>query len=180
MKYILVLVLMLSCVSADREGGPYVGVGYGQQKYSDDGLYTTLKEDKSESLSFYAGAYMNKYFSVEINYVDVSPYTAVLNSNEIKLDLYAVTVASVIHYPFYDDMFDTYIKFGVGDLRERKANAKGFTFVYGLGGSFRVSELLSLKVAYEVYPFGYDINGDNISDYNQNIKYLYSALEFQF
>ncbi len=185
MKYILVLLLMLSFAYADREGGPYIGVGYGQQKYNDDGLYTALKEKRSESLNFYAGAYMNKYFSVELDYVKIAPYTAVLKSKNVKLDLSIVTVSTLVHYPLYNDMFDTYIKFGVGDIREKNANAKGFTFVYGLGTSFRVSELISIKLSYDLYPFGYDqadatgtTNG--ISNYNQTIKYIYTAVEFQF
>ncbi len=185
MKYILVLVLMLSCVYADREGGPYVGMGYGEQKYNDNGLYTTLKEKRSKSLYFYAGAYINKYLSVEINYLKIAPYTALLKSKNVKLDLSIVTVSTLIHYPFYHDMFDPYIKFGVGDIREKVANAKGFTFVYGIGTSFRVSELFSIKLAYDIYPFGYDqVNqqgvANGVADYNQDIRYVYTAVEFQF
>ena len=76
MRYLFIVMLLLGVAYGDREGGPYVGIGYGKPKYNDDGLYTTLSQESSKSVSFYWGAYMNRYFSVEFDYVDLSPYSA--------------------------------------------------------------------------------------------------------
>jgi len=193
MRYVLVLVLILSSLYADRDGGPYIGLGYGTSTYNDDGCYASgcannsntpeiLTQDKSEAMSIYAGAYINKYLSVELNYTDFSLMAK--KGYEVdttkKIEFYAITVSTMVHYAFFDDILDFHARYGVGKIKEHITGAKGFTKVYGLGSSVRFSEMVSLKIAYDMYTFGYDSNGDNSSDFNQDIRYIYTALELQF
>jgi len=86
MKYILVLVLFLSTVYADRDGGPYLGIGYGLSKYSSDGLYKNLKEDKANAVNFYGGAYINKHLSVELGFANFTSYGMEDDSYEVHGD----------------------------------------------------------------------------------------------
>ena len=57
MKYIIVLVLLFSSIYADRDGGPYIGLGLGTLTYDNDGLYALSKEDTLDSETLYFGAY---------------------------------------------------------------------------------------------------------------------------
>lgn len=175
MKYIIVLVLLVSSIYADRDGGPYIGLGLGTLTYDNDGLYTLPKQDTLDSETLYFGAYINKHLSVELNFADFGLVDDINN-----IEYFAVTVNTLAHYAFYEDVLDFYLKFGVGEMRERTADAKGFSYVLGLGTSIRFSEWLSVKIAYDRYLFGYDEDGDSSSDNDFIIHHIYTALEFQF
>ncbi len=183
MKYLWVLVLMLSSLYADRDGGPYIAIGYGSSQFDDDGLYTSLKNDKTGAASVAFGAYINKHLSVEFNYTDMSAFNT---SNGIEVDdttnlkLFALDFSTLAHYAFFDDLWDFYAKFGVGEMHQDNSEIKGFSFVYGVGTSIRFNEVMSLKFALDRFDFGYDANGDNSQDYAFKIDYIYTALEFQF
>ena len=181
MKYILILVLFFSSVYADRDGGPYIGVGYGTSKYSSDGLYETLKEDSSNAVNIYGGAYINKHLSVELGYVDFTPYGMGdgYQVDETKfLDYSLFTISTLAHYAFFDDILDFYARFGAGQIN--LDGESGFTFIFGVGTAIRFNEYFSLKFAYDRYEFDYDTNNDNSADYMMAIDYIYSAFEVQF
>ena len=126
-------------------------------------------------MKHYILEHINKHLSVELNLADFGLVDDINN-----LEYSAVTVNTLAHYAFYDDALDFYFKFGVGEMRENVAGAKGFSFVSGIGSSIRFSELLSVKIAYDRYSFGYDEDGDNASDNDLLIHHIYTALEFQF
>ena len=175
MKFILILAIFLTMLWADRDGGPYVGVGYGVSKYNSDGLYEELKSDTSASTTIYVGAYINKYFSVELGHANFGSWE-VDDSSSVSYS--ALSVSTLVHYAFFDDILDFYAKFGVGEINVSGISAGGFTFTYGGGVGVRFNEWLSMKVAYDRYTFE---QSDSLTgNYNMNIDYLYSALEFQF
>ncbi|MEA3331750.1 MAG: outer membrane beta-barrel protein [Campylobacterota bacterium] len=175
MKVVLLFLMFMGVVYADRDGGPYVGVGYGVSQYNSDGLYENLKRDTSNSTTIYAGAYINKYFSVELGQVNFTSWE-VDDSSSVSYS--ALSVSTLVHYAFFDDILDFYAKFGVGQIDASGIDSGGFTFVYGGGVGVRFNEWFSMKVAYDRYAFEYQ---DAISgNYNMNIDNLYSALEFQF
>ena len=189
MRYIFVLVLLFSLSHADRDGGPYIGIGYGVSQHNTGSLsYTTppsdLKNDKSYAGTIYVGAYINKYLSVELNYAD---FTGFSKSDGYEIDdttylnYYAITTGVLAHYAFFNDVWDFYAKLQAGEIHRSSRSDKGFATVYGVGTSVRFNELLSLKAAYDYYRFGYDeAPNDNSADYILSIDYLYIALEFQF
>jgi hypothetical protein len=180
MRFLLVLALLFSYSFADRDGGPYIGIGYGESLYDDDNVYEDILEEKVGSLTYYGGAYINKHLSVEIGYIKATDgkYKVLENNVRKRLDYTLYNVSTLAHYAFFDDFWDFYLKFGAGYVKYD--GEKGFSYLYGVGTSLRLSELISLKVAYDIYEFGYDEDGDNGSDYNMRISYPYVAVEFQF
>ena len=183
MKYIIVLVLLFSSIYADRDGGPYIGIGYGTSTYNDGGYYSAFKEDESDASSFYLGAYINKHLSVEFNYADFTSYDKTDGfeiSDTKSLKFYFKNFSTLAHYAFYDDLWDFYIKLGVGELTQGDLDIEAYSSVVGVGTSIRYNEMISVKIAYDRYAFGYDQNNNNSVDYDMNIDYFYTALEFQF
>ena len=185
MKVIISFLMLCSVVLADRDGGPYLGVGYGFSMYSDDGLYNNLEEDTSAALTLYAGAYINKHLSVELGYVSFDAKNSadgyVIDANK-SLGFGVITVSTLAHYAFFDDTLDTYARFGVGEMSLSGLEKSGFTMQYGLGVGLRINEILSFKIAYDLYKFKFDYinNETNTVGYKMEIDYIYSALEVQF
>jgi len=178
MRIFLILVFIASIVHADREGGPYLGIGYGVSEYNDGGLYASLKDNEVQQRYTYGGAYINKNFSVELGYVNMlGDGIKIDDTTNVIYSLYSVS--TLAHYAFFDDILDFYAKFGTGYVQGYK-DENGFSFVYGVGTSLRLTELLSIKVGYDKYEFGYDEDEDNSADYTMYLEYSYVAVEFQF
>ena len=181
LKIFLLFLVLAGNLWADRDGGPYVGVGYGVSKYYDDGLYTDFKNNKSGSMIVYGGAYINKHLSVEIDYASFDAWyiDKGYEINDTKtINCGATTVNTLAHYAFFDDILDFYAKFGVGQLDESGIKDGGFTLSYGGGVDVRFNELFSMRVAYDRYTFEYK---DRVSgDYDLYIDFMYGAVEFQF
>jgi len=183
MKAILSLFLLFSVLLADRDGGPYVGIGYGISKYNDGGLYKELEREFSGSMKVYGGAYINKHLSVELEYTSFNSF-GVDNgfSGEDKnkhIDFYAMNVNTLAHYPFSDDTLDLYAKLGVGQITSSEVDSDGFSFVLGGGIGFRFNKYASMHFSYNVYNFKYE-DIDNSKIHNMTIDYVYTALEVQF
>ncbi len=181
MKMILVFLMLVSVAFAGRDGGPYIGVGYGSSKYNDDGLYTNIKSDKSSSATIYGGAYINKYFSVELGYASFDAWQKndgyKVNNTKI-ISFSATTVSALAHYAFFDDMLDFYAKGGVGQVDASGLSSSGFTITYGGGVGIRFNDWLGMKVAYDRYTFEY--KDSTTGNYDMYIDFMYGALEFQF
>ncbi|MCW8837979.1 MAG: porin family protein [Thiovulaceae bacterium] len=177
MKIFLVLVFIFTLSYADRDGGPYLGYGYGISKYDSDGLYDSIKDEKANMQYFYGGAYINKHLSVELGYAKLFEGGYKIDES-LKLNYTLYSVSTLAHYAFFDDIWDFYAKFGAGYTR--LVGDEGFSFVYGVGTSIRFSELFSVKLAYDMYEFGYDSTQNGSADYKMRIFYPYMAVEFQF
>ncbi len=180
MRYLLVLVLFFSSLHADREGGPYIGVGYGVSQYNSNEIYNT-QEDISRAISIYGGAYINKYLSVELGYIDFTSFSSqngymVDDTKTYKLSIFSVS--TLVHYPIFNDKLDFYARFGAGQINFD--DDSGFNFVFGVGVAIRFNSYLSLKFAYDKHPFYYDATSNNSDDTSMNIDYIYSAIEVQF
>lgn len=183
MRFLLILALFYIYSHADRDGGPYIGVGAGYSKVNVDGLYNTLKKDTSGSATFYGGAYINKYLSVELSYASFDAWH-VKKGYEIDdkstLNFGALGVSTLAHYPFFDDSLDLYGRFGVAQMSLGGASALGFSYLVGAGMSYRLNDYVALKVAYDLYSFDYDKDGDEVADKSMQIEFIYSAIEVQF
>ncbi|MCD6259162.1 MAG: porin family protein [Helicobacteraceae bacterium] len=180
MKFLFVLLVTLSLLYADRDGGPYLGLGYASSTYEDDSLYSELKEEREEAPLFYAGAYINKHLSVEFTYADLGTYEIADTQEE---DISAYHISILAHYPLWDDKIDLYAKFGVGELSLKSASKSGFTYVYGVGTAYRFNHYLALRVAYERYNFSYELSNEealNTQIYDMIVDTLYGAFEVQF
>ena len=187
MKYILLFLLFYTTLFADRDGGPYLGFGYGISQFNDDKFYNNIKENSSESATFYAGAYINKHLSVELSYVSFDAKglgDSFLVNKDSSLDqtinFYATTISTLAHYPILNDKLDLYARFGAGEMGSNIASDNGFTLVYGVGIAYRLNKTVETKFAYDSYHFDFDINEDKSSDYKMVLDYLYIAIEVQF
>jgi len=181
LKKILVVLLLVTSLFADRDGGPYIGVGYGSSKYNDDGLYDDIKSNTSASATIYGGAYINKYFSVELGYASFDAWKKKegyeIDENK-KVKCSSATVSVLAHYAFFDDMLDFYAKGGVGKMDMSGISSSGFDMVYGGGIGFRLNEWFGIKAAYDRYDFEYKNKEDK--KYKMKIDYVYAAIEVQF
>lgn len=188
-KIVLSFLLFSTGLLADRDGGPYLGIGYGLSQYDDRGLYDEVKDDISKSSTYYAGAYINKHLSVELSKTSFSArgtddgYLVSESSTSQKyINFSSISVSTLAHYAFFDDMLDFYARYGVGQIDHSGVGGSGFNFVYGVGMGIRLNEYSGVKLAYDMYAFDYDDARDssNIVGYRMRINYIYSALEVQF
>lgn len=175
-KFLFALVFIISALYGDRDGGPYLGLGYASSNYKDDGFYTGIKEDRAESPLFYAGAYINKHLSVEFSYADLGSYKI---TDTLEEEITAYHISTLAHYPVLDDDLDLYAKFGVGELSLQSASKSGFTYVYGIGTAYRFNKYFALRLAYERYNFPFEDTANNQS-YDMTLDTLYGAFEVQF
>jgi len=181
MRLILVFLMLVGVAFADREGGPYIGVGYGLSKYNSDDLYEDLKTDTSKALTIYGGAYINKYFSVEIDYTSFDSWHQNKGyevDDDKSLSYSITTVNTMAHYPFFDNILDTYAKFGVGQIDMSGISSGGFVMSFGGGIGVRLTDSFSMKIACERYTFEYKASSG--TNHDMHIDYLYSGMEFQF
>ena len=168
--------MLLFCVAeAKRGAGPYLGGGYGSSTLKDDRHYD-LKEDTSNGYVLYAGAYINDYLSVELEYVGGLQYTT---QNTKQLDFSFSDVNTQAHYPFsfYNEAFDLYAKFGAGYV---SLNGTGHTLVYGAGASYRVNDRYAVRFGYDYFNFGIDETGNSAADKKIAVEYFFGSIEVQF
>jgi len=183
MKYIVIFLLILTALQADRDGGPYLGLGLGVSKVNTDGLYDEMVRDTSKGLTFYAGAYINRHLSVEVAYVSFDSWhldDGFKASNTQEIGAGAISVSTMAHYAFFDDALDFYLKFGLANMSFNVTNDSGFGMVYGGAVAYRLNEIYSIKLAYDMYRFDYDNTNDSVADYQMRLEYLYTGLEIQF
>jgi len=180
MKIILSILLFSTLLLADRSG-PYIGFGYGLSQFDDDGIYKELKESESTSMTLYGGAYINKYLSVEIAFVNMTAgnaYKAVDATNmEKDLSFSSLNFSTLAHYSFFNDTLDFYGKLGVGQMDANGVGSTGFTMLVGGGVGVRFTEMLSLKVAYDRYITDYEKTG---AKHEMHVDFIYTAFEIQF
>ena len=181
MRIVLVFLMLVSCIYADRDGGPYIGFGYGVSKFDDDGLYKIIKDDDSTAYTAYVGAYINKHLSVEASYVDLNIKDEYLVKDELDIQrmvsFTAIDISTLAHYAFFDDMLDFYAKFGVGRASMSGDDGSGFDMLFGAGMGVRFSEMFSAKIAYDRHLFKYD---KVYTEYDMHIDFTYVAFEVQF
>ena len=182
LKLLLLLIFMLATANAaekERNGGPYIGVDYGVCQYNDNGFYTDVKDTQMASYGFYGGAYINRYLSVELNYMKSGDFKVVDSvSNKNSFNYSAVTVNALAHYPLWYDAIDLYAKFGAGQSYTNLSTKDGSALVVGAGASYRLDEMFALKIAYDMYSFNYE--SSTRGKFDMDIQYAYAGIEVQF
>ena len=187
MKKIGLLVLLAAMAFAERSG-PYLGAGYGSATFNDGSYfdvngYTQGVDDSSEGFRLYGGAYINKYFSVELGYNDFGEYKASNTlSQNINDSFSALGVSVLVHYPLAQERFDSYIQVGAADMNwdesgaAKRSDSAG-AIILGIGGAYRFSDDFSLRVGYENYSFEL-LDGGRTFDWS--IDSVYATFEVQF
>lgn len=170
---------VLNAAPDERNGGPYIGVGYGAAIYNDDHYYNDIKDSSVTSYNFYAGAYINRYLSVELGYIKSGKFHVVsVSSENTTFNYSAITVNALVHYPVLDDSFDFYAKFGAGQSYLNLSSNDGAATVYGAGISYRINNKYALRTGYDMYEFNLDSSSRGI--FNMNLQYGYMGIEVQF
>lgn len=183
MRLLLILILFFTLSYADRDGGPYLGFGYGISKYNNDGLYDNIKKDTINSATFYAGAYINKHLSVEFSYVSFDTWhhnKGYEVSDAKSLNFGVLGISTLAHYAFFNDVLDFYARFGACDMSLGNVKDHGFAYLTGGGVGLRLNKYVAFKVAYDLYSFDVDMNSDGVHDKSMSIDYIYTAIEVQF
>ena len=180
-KIISTLLLFFTLAFGDRDGGPYIGLGYGISSFNDNGAYEEQHDIKSQGITLYTGAYINKYLSVEFNYIDFNTKNDYIVQQNDELETISFTtynVSTLAHYAFFNDILDFYAKFGVGKVNSRGVgDISGFTMLYGGGVGIRLSKIFGIRMAYEQYLIEHTMDSKR---HDMKIDFFYSALEVQF
>lgn len=193
-KYIGILVLLLlfsNALYAERSG-PYLGIGYGVGDVDDDGYYKDrgypeIKDKEPKALRLYAGAFINKYLSVELDYLSFDDVIAEEALNrQIKDSVTIISAVAVAHYPLLDERIDLFGRFGAGQVKGKESAEVGRDYneaalLFGAGAGYRPMEFITFKLGYDRYL--YDkmsaTPGDD-SKYSTVIDFFYAAFEVQF
>ena len=191
-KLLLLLALstLLFSEAIDRTG-PYLSLGGG---------YTTLDDDQrmkgevegSYNINLIGGAFINKYFSVELGGDYYGTFSSSENTNSTHV--YFIDAAAKAHYPFWRNRIDLYAAFGAGAVfwkenidgvgeSDRSSALRG-----DVGIGYRVLKNLTFNLGYRRYFFILDDttgalldNGDpEIIRYNMQISSAYANIEVQF
>ena len=182
LKLFLLSAFIFTVLNADqkeRDEGPYLGLGYGLGIYNDNNYFANKKDVQKASYGFYGGAYINKYLSIELDYMKSGDFKVQESvSNKSSFNYSAVTVNALAHYPVLYDAFDLYAKFGAGESYTSLSNKDGSALVVGAGVSYRIDDMFALRAAYDLYTFNYE--SDTRGRFNMNIQYVYAGIEVQF
>jgi len=184
MRVLLIVVIMLSALHAER-AGPYVGVSMGAGFYDSDARLSDVDKKINEgSYRLSLGAYISQYFSVELDYTLYKKFQGVYEGGDVQESFSCVGVSVLPHYPFYDDTFDLYGRIGAGQIfwdesgTRSNSDAAG-AYVVGIGIGYRVAKRYLIKVGYDATSFGLDDAHKNRS-YSMRLDYLYTGIEVKF
>ncbi len=191
-KLLLLLTLSTLLFSEARDRtGPYLALGGGYATLDDNQRMQGRVED-SYNINLIGGAFINKYFSVEL----AGDYYAKFNNaeNENSTSVYFIDAAAKAHYPFWRNRIDVYAAFGAGAVfwkeqynggseDDRSSALRG-----DIGIGYRVLETLTLNLGYRRYFFILDdttsallTNGDpEVIRYNMQVSSAYVNIEVQF
>jgi opacity protein-like surface antigen len=175
---------------ADRTG-PYLGLGAGLSHYNDDGRLRSIDTEYTTAYRFYAGAFINEYLSVEIDYTYLKAFSGTSESgSSIEEKFEALTVAALAHYPVWEERIDWFAKFGAGELfwgesetSQEQGDSTG-TLLFGAGVGYRPIDRLTFNLGYDYYIFDLVSQGSE-SDasarrYEMGIGSVYLEVEVQF
>ncbi|MBU0631449.1 porin family protein [bacterium] len=169
----------LNAEQKERDGGPYIGVGYGMASYNDDDYFDSVVDSNVASYNLYAGAFINKYLSVELDYIKSGQFNVIdSTTSKTTFNYTSITIGALAHYPTFEDSLDFYAKFGAGQSYVSMSSYDGAALVVGAGVSYRIDETFALRLAYDLYTFNYD--SDSRGRFNMNMQYAYAAIEVQF
>lgn len=187
-KLFVVLVVLVNMALAEEvdRTGPYIAVGGGYAVFYDDNRMGSEPIDPSYNLNFIAGAFINKYLSVE---VAVDYYNTFTNTSKDTTNIYIYDAAAKAHYPLWNDRIDLYAAFGAGGISWKETldnvtQESSSGAVRGdVGAGFRALEWLTLNVGYRRYFFTLDkvdANGLITEQYNMELSSAYVNIEVQF
>ena len=180
-KALVVSALLVSGANAtpnERDGGPYIGASVGLSDYNSDNYFSDVKDTYKGAFDLFAGAYINKYLSVELGYFKSGNFKAVESSTTTAFNYSAITVSALAHYPLLDDKLDLFGRFGAGQSYMSINSNSGAAMVVGAGVSYRINKDYALRAGYDDYIFNY--SSASRGGFNMSLQYLGVGIEVQF
>jgi len=181
-KYLWIILAAASLLAAERSG-PFLGAGMGVSNFHDDGRLAEVQSRDAAQYRLSAGAFINKYFSVSLDYGHFESFEGVTKAGEKSREDFKVLSAGVTaHYPVFDDRFDLFASFGAGQIfweqyRPARVSSSAGTLLYGAGVGVRAMSRLTFNVGYQYYQFGLD---DSSGSYEMGIGSAYLECQVQF
>jgi len=180
-KYLLVMLVLLSLEAEELDRtGPYIALGGGYALY-EDGRQSNLKMEPSYNINFIAGAFINKYLSVELALDYYNEFQSKDLSDSAKAMI--IDVDTKAHYSFWHDQIDLYGAFGAGQIFwSENVLGVGSTSTSAvlrgdIGIGYRIGHDYTLNIGARRYFFNLEQLDDT---YNMNINSFYTNLEVQF
>ncbi len=112
---VCMLLLAISAASARdvNENGAYIGGAIGVTEFDDDGAFSGLDLDDSDtSLEIYGGYKFFKYFAVEARLMDLGSYRVEF----VEFDTWAASVHAVGIIPFGESGWELFGQLGIGQI----------------------------------------------------------------
>ena len=177
------ILLAATLLCAAERSGPYLEAGAGLGSYNDDSRRAEITTDSVTQYRFGAGAFINDYLSVSLDYAQFGDFDGRTGTGETSRETFKALSAAVTgHYPVFNERIDLYARFGAGELYwdqsrpERKSSSAG-TVVFGIGVGVRAMEWLTVNAGYDLYQFGMDENG---TSYDMSLGSAYVGIQVLF
>ena len=181
-QIILTTLLVLSWGVADAaapaEKGAYIGAGFGSTTLEDDGLFSGLTFDDSDSgFEIFGGYKFFKHLAVEARYADFGTFTV----EGLGIDATVVSVHAVGIIPFADSGWELFGQLGTGTVDfslpgefSESENAGSA----GMGIRYSFTENLSMGLQLDAY--AYEEEGDWGETYDIGVVQTAITIRFSF
>jgi hypothetical protein len=176
------LLTALSLFAAERSG-PFLEAGAGLGDYDDEGRLAHVTSKNVPQLRVGAGAFINRHFSVALEYAQFEVFEGTTRSAEASRQYFKMFSASAAgHYPILKDRVDLFAKFGAGEIfwdqtKPASLSSSAAVLVYGAGIGVRPVSWLTFNLGYDFYTFEMD-TGE--ASYDMNLGSAYLDLQVQF
>ncbi len=174
-----VLLLVSGAVSAGavNERGAYIGGALGVTEFDDDGGFTGLAFDDSDtSFQLYGGYKFLKYLAVEGRLISTGSYTL----GPIEIDTFAYTVNAVGIIPFGASGWELFGQLGIGSINldvSGIADEDETIGSAGLGVRFTPTQSVSIALQIDAYAWEDDSLGPT---FDLSIATTQVAVQYNF
>ncbi len=179
----IVSVLLVAAMAGAQESGPYLSAGAGRSTYEDDGRLERVGETQVTHLRVEAGAFINRYFSVEFGLNHFNDFHAqTVDDEKLKESFNVFSANALAHYPLYGGRIDLFAKFGAGQVFWQESGAQthdssAAVLVYGLGAGVRIWPRWRLNAGYDWHTFAMDTNDTR---YDMGLGTAYVEIQVRF
>ena len=151
---VLLLVSGVAAAGVVNERGGYIGGALGVTEFDDDGGFTGLAFDDSDtSYQLYGGYKFFKYFAVEGRLISTGSYTL----ETIEIDTWAYTVNAVGIIPFGTSGWELFGQLGVGSINlDASGIADEDEFIGSAGLGVRFTPTQSVSIAFQIDAYAWE------------------------
>jgi hypothetical protein len=155
--------------------GFFVGGAFGTSEFDDDGAFSWLRFDDSDtSFGVFAGYKFFRYFAVEARYGDLGTYSISDGFATETFDVSVVSAHAVGIIPFGQTGWELYGQLGVGQVDLKCAGCSDETAASaGLGVRFSPTRQLAIGVQVDAYAWEDDYYDFSVATMQAIIQYSF-------